>query len=77
MSAPRTHEHLATITGPGFTLGIVLLDGGCVRAAPALRWCLGKNRDQLRAEFARRGYTASIRKIELGELVSLGGSADA
>lgn len=68
----RTHEHLVTVTGPGLALGIIMLDGACVRAAPALRWCLGKTREELRLEFSKRSYTATIRKIELGQLVSLG-----
>ena len=34
--------------------------GRCVRAAPILKWCVGMGRDDLRAEFDRRGYRAMV-----------------
>ena len=34
--------------------------GRCVRAAPILKWCVGMGRDDLRAEFERRGYRATV-----------------
>lgn len=75
MPTMRTHEHHATVTGPGFNLWIILLDGACVRAPTELRWCVGKTRDELRAEFSRRGYAAGRpRKVELGQMIGLSGS---
>ena len=34
--------------------------GRCVRAAPILWWCIGMGWDDLRAEFERRGYRATV-----------------
>jgi hypothetical protein len=72
----REHEHLVTVTAPSFTASIIMLDDACVRAAPILKWCLGKSTTWIRGEFSRLGYTATRRRIALGQLVSLGGQDD-
>lgn len=72
-----TNEELhVTITTPEFTAGVVVYEGGCVRAAPKLRWALGYSQAALSAELKARGWPAKARRVPLGGLVSLGGEDD-
>ena len=54
MTAPEPNTKLVRVMAPHFVAGIVLIDGRCVRAAPILRWCIGRTEDQLRKLFARK-----------------------
>lgn len=52
---------LVRVVAPHFVAGLeVDGEGRCILAAPILRWCEGKTRDELRAYFARRGWDARI-----------------
>jgi hypothetical protein len=53
-------EYLVTVDTPDFTASIVMLDDGCVRAAPVLKWCLGKTRAHLSADFRSKGWKTKI-----------------
>lgn len=68
-----TRETLVRVTAPGLSAGLILNDGVCVRAAPALRWALGYSAAYISRYFKAMGYTATQRPVDLGELVSLGG----
>lgn len=51
---------IVRVVAPHFVAGLEMAGDRCVVAAPILRWCEGKTREQLRAYFARRGWTATI-----------------
>ncbi len=51
---------LARIEAPHFVAGLVFVSGKCVRAAPILRWCVGKRADSLWPYFALKGWRAAI-----------------
>ena len=52
---------LVRVTAGHFCAGLEIdATGRCVRAAPILKWCVGMGRDDLRAEFERRGYRATV-----------------
>jgi hypothetical protein len=51
---------LVRVEAPHFVAGLIMRDDHCVYAAPILRWACGMRRSALRAEFARKRYTASI-----------------
>lgn len=57
-------ETLVRVVATGrrpFCAGLVVVAGRCTLAAPVLiRPCLGKTADELRAMFARNGWTATI-----------------
>jgi hypothetical protein len=55
---------LVAVDAPHFYVGIVLVDGVEVEAAPILRWSIGKHRTFLSAYFARKGWTTTIIKEE-------------
>ena len=67
---------LIRVTGPNFPAAGVVLDGQDdeVRvAAPSVRWAVGLNARQLRAELERRGLTATlVRTLTRPELKSDG-----
>jgi hypothetical protein len=53
-------EQLVRVVAPHFVAGIVMAGDVCTAAAPILRWAVGKTRGELRAYFARRGWTANV-----------------
>lgn len=55
-----TEEILVSVDAPHFNAGLVMIGDRCTEAAPILRWCVGKGRDELRAYFKRKGWRASI-----------------
>lgn len=58
-----TTEQLYQVTAPHLCAGIVMLGDLCVNAAPILIWAKGKQRRQLRAYFAKRGWTVTEAKL--------------
>jgi len=52
-SAERT---LWQVTAPHFCAGLILIGDTCTEAAPILRWCRGKDRDELRRYFLKRKW---------------------
>ena len=58
---PRDDLTLVRVTAGHLCAGLEIdATGRCVRAAPILKWCVGMGRDDLRAEFDRRGYRATV-----------------
>ena len=51
---------LVRVVAPHFVAGLVVEGDRCVDAAPILRWAIGRDRDGLRAYFARKGWRASV-----------------
>lgn len=51
---------LVAVDAPHFYAGIVLTDDIVIRAAPILRWTIGKRRDWLSAYFRQKGWRATI-----------------
>lgn len=51
---------LVRIVAPHFVAGLVCDGDVCTEAAPILRWAVGKDRAELRAYFARKGWAASV-----------------
>lgn len=54
-------DTLVTVTASHFCASIVLADGACVRAAPILKWALGKEKAELSAYFRQKGWKATQR----------------
>ena len=61
-------ELLVRVLAPHFCAGLVMRDGRCVEAAPILRWAVGRDRDQLRTQFAQRGWQAQIVKPHVAQV---------
>lgn len=53
-------ETLVRVVAPHFVAGLIIVDGWCTEAAPKLKWAVGKDRDRLRAYFARKGWKAVV-----------------
>lgn len=53
-------ETLVRVVAPHFVAGLIIVDGWCTEAAPKLKWAIGKDRDGLRAYFARKGWKATV-----------------
>jgi hypothetical protein len=53
-------DYLVRVAARHFTAGIVMRGNTCVRAAPILARCIGKDRDYLRDLFRKQGWTATI-----------------
>lgn len=51
-------EQLIRIEGPDFVAGLILCDGICVKAAPVIRWTVGKRAEDLRIAFANKLWRA-------------------
>jgi hypothetical protein len=51
---------LVRVVAPHFVAGLIVEGDRCVRAAPILRWAVGKRAAELRAAFARKGWRASV-----------------
>lgn len=51
---------LVRVTKGNVVAGIELQHDIVVRAAPILRWTIGRHRDDVRAAFERKGWKASI-----------------
>lgn len=49
---------LVRVVAPHFVAGLELVDGRCVRAAPILRWAVGKTAAELRAYFRSKRWDA-------------------
>lgn len=58
---------LVGVDAPHFNAGIILRDDVCVDAAPILKWCIGKRRDEISAYFKRKGWKAVVESQTLGE----------
>lgn len=56
----KVTETLVQVKAPHFTAGLILRGGRVYAAAPILRWAKGKTRDELRAYFKGKGWTASV-----------------
>jgi len=53
---------LVSVDAPHFCAGIVIEDDKCVRAAPILAWCIGKDASFLRRYFKQKGWKAIVVK---------------
>jgi hypothetical protein len=53
-------SQLVRVVAPHFVAGLVIVDDTCTRAAPILRWAVGKNADYLRSYFRRKQWLATI-----------------
>lgn len=53
-------ETLYRITAPHFCAGLVVIDGRIVRAAPILRWTLGKTPRQVWPYFRRKRWQIEV-----------------
>lgn len=62
MRINQVNEQLARVEAPHFVAGLILRDGRCSRAAPILKWAIGKTQDELRTYFAQKGWKATIVK---------------
>jgi hypothetical protein len=52
---------LVRVVAPHFVAGLVLNEHErCTEAAPILHWAIGLTRDELRAEFSRRRWRATV-----------------
>jgi hypothetical protein len=47
---------LASVSAPHFNAGLIVEDGVCVRAAPILKWTLGKRWAWLHSYFLQKGW---------------------
>jgi hypothetical protein len=55
---------LVRVEAPHFVAGIVLENDEVTRAAPILKWTLGKDRAYLRTYFRTKGWRATVIKEE-------------
>ena len=53
-------EMLVAVDAPHFYAGIVLTDDVVTRAAPILKWTIGKRRTWLADYFRQKGWKASV-----------------
>jgi hypothetical protein len=51
---------LVRVVAPHFVAGMLVDGDRVVRAAPILKWAIGKNRDFLRTYFRNKGWKATI-----------------
>ena len=52
---------LVRVVAPHLVAGLIIGDDGrCDTAAPILGWAVGKNSDELRSYFKRKGWKASV-----------------
>lgn len=51
---------LVRVVAPHFVAGLVMDGAICRHSAPILKWAIGKNREELRAYFTRKGWKASV-----------------
>jgi hypothetical protein len=54
---PKTDDRLWQIQAPHFTAGAEFINGVCSRAAPIIRWMVGKTDVDLQAHCRRKGWT--------------------
>lgn len=54
-----SNERLIRIEAKHFVAGIVMTDGRCTKAAPILKWAIGKSEEWLRAYFVDKGWKAT------------------
>lgn len=60
-AGPVTHiPLLVRVVAPDFVAGLIISEGRCTEAAPKLKWAIGREREDLRAYFRKRGWKASI-----------------
>jgi len=55
-------EILVRIVAPHFVAGLILRDGKVIRAAPILKWTVGKQQKWLSQYFKSKGWKATIIK---------------
>jgi hypothetical protein len=51
------------VEAPHFVAALKITDERCTEAAPILRWAIGQTADQLRDQFRRRNWKATIRMV--------------
>jgi hypothetical protein len=51
---------LVRVVAPHVVAGLVMDGERCARAAPILKWAIGKRREELRRYFASKGWKASV-----------------
>ena len=51
---------IVQVRAPHFTAALIVENEVCVRAAPILRWAIGKGSAELRRYFAAQGWMAVI-----------------
>lgn len=51
-----SYPYMIRIESPYFCAGIVMVDGRCRRAAPILKWTVGRYERQLTRYFSNRGW---------------------
>jgi hypothetical protein len=54
---------LVRVVAAHFVAGFVFDGDKCVRAAPILKWCVGKSADYIRGQFRAHGWRASIVEV--------------
>jgi hypothetical protein len=68
MTEPRMLVQVTTPPGPrAFTAGLVFEGDRCIDAAPILKWCVGRSRDDLRRRFRKHRPDWKV-EIVKGEL---------
>ena len=55
---PETRTTLIRVVAPHFVAGLEIEAGRCVRAAPILRWAIGRTEAELWRYFRRKGWQA-------------------
>ena len=55
-------ELMVRVEGPGFVAGLILRDGLCVRAAPYMRWMVGKHMTYIIHYCYRKRFDYSVHR---------------
>lgn len=55
---------MVSVDAPHFNAGLVIVDGQCVKAAPILRWAIGRAAEDLSSEFRAKGWKATQRLLD-------------
>lgn len=50
---------LIAVDAPHFYAGIIIENDYCIKAAPILKWCVGKHKDYLYNYFCKKGWKSS------------------
>ena len=63
---------LVRVAGPQFVAGLLMDERNiCVNAAPVLRHCIGRNREDLREWFQSRAWKATVVRLAVPDMAAL------
>ena len=61
----RPATYWVRVEAPHLVAALKVSDGRCVEAAPILRWALGMSADELRDYFRRKGWHATVSRVQV------------